>query len=103
MKPMVVPRGEGRWLPIGRSDAGLRLKASGAETGGWCSVWEGRVGAGMVGAGPHYHRARDEFFYVLEGQMVLRLGDESHLVGTGVFAFVPRGTVHGFRNDGTET
>jgi uncharacterized cupin superfamily protein len=74
------------------------VKASTADTGGLCTVWEGRVPPGTVGAGPHYHRARDEFFYVREGELVLRIGDETHTAGAGTFAFVPRGTVHGFTN-----
>ena len=74
------------------------VKASPAETGGRCTVWEGRVPAGTVGAGPHYHRGRDEFFYVLEGELVLRIGEEKRAAGAGTFAFIPRGTIHGFHN-----
>jgi uncharacterized cupin superfamily protein len=74
------------------------VKASEAETNGLCSVWEGRVEPGTVGAGPHYHRERDEIFYVLQGEVVLRLGEESHIAGAGTFAFVPRETIHGFHN-----
>ena len=74
------------------------LKASSNQTDGLCSVWEGRVGPGLVGAGPHFHRTIDEIFYVLEGEMVLRIGEASRTVRAGTFAFVPRETVHGFRN-----
>jgi uncharacterized cupin superfamily protein len=98
MKAVVVAPGEGRFLAVGSTGAGVTVKASEAETGGLCSVWEGRVGPGTVGAGPHYHRGRDEFFYVLEGELVLRIGDERHTAGPGTFAFVPRETVHGFHN-----
>ena len=59
----------------GSAGAGVTVKASEADTGGLCTVWEGRVPPGTVGAGPHVHRERDEFFYVLEGELVLRLGD----------------------------
>ena len=99
MKAVVVPPGEGRFLPVGSTGAGVTVKASEAETGGLCTVWEGRVGPGTVGAGPHYHRGRDEFFYVLEGEVVLRIGNERHTAGAGTFAFVPRDTVHGFHNE----
>jgi len=51
-----------------------------------------------VSAGPHYHRERDEFFYVLEGELVLRVGDERHTARAGAFAFIPRETIHGFHN-----
>jgi quercetin dioxygenase-like cupin family protein len=100
MKAVLVAPGEGRFIAVGSTGAGIRVKASEAETGGLCSVWEGRIEPGTVGAAPHYHRARDEFFYVLEGELVLRLGEESHVAKAGAFAFVPRETIHGFHNAG---
>jgi quercetin dioxygenase-like cupin family protein len=76
----------------------VTVKASTEETGGLCTVWEGQVAAGAIGAGPHLHHGRDEFFYVLDGELVLQIGDRSHTAGAGTFAFVPRETVHGFHN-----
>jgi hypothetical protein len=73
MKAVVVGPGEGRFIAVGSAGTGVTVKASGAETGDLCTVWEGRVPSGTVGAGPHYHRERDEFFYVLEGELVLRV------------------------------
>jgi quercetin dioxygenase-like cupin family protein len=98
MKAVVVAPGEGRFIAVGSAGTGVMVKASGAQTGDLCTVWEGRVPPGSVGAGPHYHRGRDEFFYVLEGEVVLRIGDERHTAGAGTFAFVPRETIHGFHN-----
>ena len=37
-------------------------------------------------------------FYVLEGTLTLRLGDEEIEAGPGSFACVPPGVVHTFRN-----
>jgi mannose-6-phosphate isomerase-like protein (cupin superfamily) len=98
MKPIVVNPGDGRFIELAPGGAGVMVKASEPETGGLCTVWEGRVPPRTVGAGPHYHRGRDEFFYVLEGELVLRIGDELHTARAGTFAFVPRETVHGFHN-----
>ncbi len=98
MKAIVVAPGEGRFIAVGSAGTGVTVKASSEETAGLCSVWEGRVPPGTVGAGPHYHRGRDEFFYVLTGEVILRIGDESQTAPAGTFAFVPRGTVHGFHN-----
>jgi uncharacterized cupin superfamily protein len=98
MTPVVVAPGQGRFIPVGTTGLGVMLKASGAETGALFSVWESRVGPGTVGAGLHYHRARDEFFYIVSGEFVLRIGDAEHTAPAGTCAFVPRGTVHGFRN-----
>jgi quercetin dioxygenase-like cupin family protein len=103
MKAVVVAPGEGRFIAVGSSGTGVMVKASEAETGGLCTVWEGRVGPRMVGAGLHYHRGRDEFFYVLEGELVLRIGDESHTARAGTFAFVPRETIHGFHNASSDS
>ena len=100
MKAVVVAPGQGRFVPVGASGTGVMVKVSDEETGGLCTVWEGRVPPGSVGAGPHYHRGRDEFFYVLEGELVLQIGDERHASAAGTFAFIPRETIHGFRNDG---
>ena len=38
-------------------------------------------------------------FYVLEGELTLRLGDETTIAGPGTFVCVPPGVVHTFRND----
>lgn len=103
MKAVVVAPGEGRFIEVGSTGAGVTVKASEAETGGLCTVWEGRVGPGTVGAGPHYHRGRDEFFYVLEGELVLRIGEESHTALAGTFAFIPRETIHGFHNASSDS
>src|SRR5262245_13388194 len=98
MKAVVVAPGEGRFIAVGSPDTGVMVKVSEAETDGLCSVWEGRVPPGATGARPHYHRGRDEFFYVLEGELVLRIGAVEQTAAAGSFAFVPRGTIHGFRN-----
>jgi quercetin dioxygenase-like cupin family protein len=102
MRSIVVPPGEGRFIAVGSAGAGVTVKASEAETGGLCTVWEGRVGPGLVGAGPHYHRERDEFWYVLEGELVLRIGEENRTARAGTFAFIARETIHGFHNASSE-
>ena len=103
MRAVVVVPGEGRFIAVGSAGTGVTVKASEAETGGLCTVWEGCVPPGTVGAGPHYHRQRDEVFYVLEGELVLRIGDERHTARQGTFAFVPRETIHGFHNASGES
>lgn len=98
MNAVVVAPGDGKFIAVGSAGTGVTVKVSETETGGLCTVWEGRVGPGTVGAGAHYHRERDEFFYVLDGELVLRIGDEQHTARAGTCAFVPRGTIHGFHN-----
>jgi mannose-6-phosphate isomerase-like protein (cupin superfamily) len=55
------------------------------------------------GPDPHIHTREDETFFLLEGQLEFMLGDETIVAGPGDFVNVPRGTVHRFKNTGTET
>ena len=75
----------------------MTLKATGDSTGGSLVLVENLTAPGG-GPPPHVHTRDDEFFYVLDGSFEIRIGDELHAVGPGGFAYVPRGTVHNFRN-----
>ena len=44
----------------------------------------------------HTHGTEDEMFYVLEGALTFRCGDESFDVEQGGFVFLPRGVQHGY-------
>jgi quercetin dioxygenase-like cupin family protein len=103
MRAVVVAPGEGRFIAVGSTGTGVTVKVSATETGGLCTIWEGRVPPSTVGAGPHFHRGRDELFFVLEGELVLRIGDETHIARAGTVAFVPRETVHGFHNASSDS
>jgi mannose-6-phosphate isomerase-like protein (cupin superfamily) len=75
----------------------MTLKATAESTGGALVLLENLTAPGG-GPPPHVHTREDEFFYVLDGTFEIRVGDELHVVEPGDFAFVPRGTVHSFRN-----
>jgi uncharacterized cupin superfamily protein len=75
----------------------MTLKATGERTGGSLVLLE-NVTAPGGGPPPHLHTREDEFFYVLDGSFEIRIGDELHAIGPGGFAYVPRGTIHNFRN-----
>jgi mannose-6-phosphate isomerase-like protein (cupin superfamily) len=49
---------------------------------------------------PHRHEAEDEIFFLLEGALTLLLPEGERRIGPGETAVLPRGTPHGFRNDG---
>jgi len=51
---------------------------------------------------PHRHDAHDLIVVMLSGSGFMRLGDEERPVGPGSILYVPRGTVHAFRNAGSE-
>ena len=85
--------GERLWI-VGDT---MTLKATGESTGGRLVMLENLTAPGG-GPPPHIHTREDEFFYVLDGTFEIRIGDEVRPVGPGGFAYVPRGTVHNFRN-----
>jgi mannose-6-phosphate isomerase-like protein (cupin superfamily) len=59
-----------------------------------------RYGPRREGADLHVHRRHTDLFYVLEGELTLRLGVEDELVAVpaGCLVRVPPLVVHGFRN-----
>ncbi len=90
-----VAAGEGERLWIVGDT--MTLKATGESTGAGLVLIENLTAPGS-GPPPHVHTLEDEFFYVLDGTFELRIGDELHALQPGGFAYVPRGTVHNFRN-----
>ena len=54
------------------------------------------------GVDPHTHADHADCFYVLEGQVEFRVGDEPRVAGPGTFVAAPPGAVHGFRVAGAE-
>ena len=53
------------------------------------------------GPPPHIHHAESELFYVLEGDLTIRAGDQAVRGGPGACVHVPSGTVHTFKNEGS--
>jgi quercetin dioxygenase-like cupin family protein len=52
---------------------------------------------GFEGVDPHIHRDHADCFYVLEGDIEFRVGDEPRVAGPGTFVAAPPGSVHGFQ------
>lgn len=50
----------------------------------------------------HVHQHEDQFFYVLEGELTVRIGDGERHLRAGGTAWLPRGTAHTFRVDSDE-
>lgn len=49
-------------------------------------------------AGLHIHRSDDEAWYVFEGRLGFRLGDEQREIGPGEWLLATRGTPHSYWN-----
>jgi mannose-6-phosphate isomerase-like protein (cupin superfamily) len=69
------------------------LKASRHSTGRALSVFETSIGAGPP---LHVHDREDECFYVLDGELSIRCGDDAFDAAAGSFVFLPRGRPHRF-------
>jgi len=63
-------------------------------------VFELTVPSGARVPPPHSHTLNEEFFYVLEGSLHYAVDDVSRELAPGDWMSTPRGSVHGFRNDG---
>src|SRR3954467_9425135 len=63
------------------------------------ATWS-RFAAGREGADLHVHERHTDLFYVLDGELTVRLGpeDAAATVPAGTLARVPPLVVHGFRN-----
>jgi mannose-6-phosphate isomerase-like protein (cupin superfamily) len=78
-----------------------RFLATGEDTDGKYALWEAIVSPGG-GPPPHVHSREEEGFYILEGEITLRVGDDRVVVGPGMFANMPVGTPHSFKNQGSK-
>ncbi len=78
------------------------IKATGDDTAGSFFLSESVIEGGFPGPPPHRHARLHDMFYVLEGTLRMRIGDDERDVGSGTFVCVPPGVVHTFRNDTDE-
>ena len=91
-----VPAGGGRVYEQG----GFRgaIKVDDEEAGGGQCFSEWTVDAGAHGPPPHVHREHQEAFFVVEGTLSFRVGEETIEAEAGAFLFIPPGVVHAFSN-----
>ena len=93
-EPVFHRPGEGEIHHMGPNT--LAIKATSENTAGGFFLSESTIAAGFPGPPPHVHDTLHDMFYVLEGTLTVRLGDEEHEAGTGSFVCAPPGTVHTF-------
>ncbi len=94
-EPIVIPPGGGEVI----GDTSRRRVEILSDDPSLNATWS-RFGRRSVGADLHVHRDHVDLFYVLEGELTVRLGieDEPVAVPAGTLARVPPLVVHGFRN-----
>ena len=56
------------------------------------------VGPRTPGPPLHVHHETDEFFYVIDGHLLVQAGQERHDLGPGCFAWLPRQIPHTYAN-----
>lgn len=72
---------------------------TGEQTGGSFTQWVETTPPG-AGPPPHWHTNEDEWFYVIEGRVSFLKDGVWHEAGEGAAAFMPRNSVHAFKNIG---
>jgi len=74
------------------------VKADSHDTAGLLAVFEGTLAPGEPGPPLHLHTREDEALYVLEGTLLVQIGEDRHELTAGAFAWMPRNTPHTFAN-----
>ncbi|GIH90457.1 cupin domain-containing protein [Planobispora siamensis] len=75
---------------------------TGASTGGKFGLYRWNMGPEPSGPGPHFHRSISESFFILTGTVRIFNGDRWIDTVPGDFVHVPKGGIHGFRNESGE-
>ncbi len=96
MNPTIRKSTEGRCLAV-VGDV-YRFLATGEDTDGKYALWEALVPPGG-GPPPHVHGREEEGFYILEGEITFSIGDQRLVASAGMFANMPVGTPHSFKNE----
>jgi quercetin dioxygenase-like cupin family protein len=99
-KAVIRNPGEGRTIAV-VGDV-YRFLATGEDTNGKYALWEALVPPGG-GPPPHVHSREEEGFYILEGEITFQVGDKRLVAGPGVFANMPVGTPHAFKNESNKS
>ena len=78
-----------------------RFLATGEDTNDKYAMWEAIVPPGG-GPPPHVHSREEEGFYILKGEITFMIGDQRLVATAGMFANMPVGTPHSFKNEGKQ-
>jgi mannose-6-phosphate isomerase-like protein (cupin superfamily) len=71
------------------------LKVSSRDTGGDLCIYD-TIRASKGGPAFHFHHSQDEWFYVIRGEFLVRVGDDTFKLQPGDSAFAPRQVPHTF-------
>jgi len=74
----------------------MNFKATTEETGGRFWALEGHADRHMA-VPLHSHAADDEIWFVADGEIAFRAGDQDFVRGPGSFVWIPAGVAHTFK------
>jgi quercetin dioxygenase-like cupin family protein len=96
MQPLIQSLDDAPAGPLLGGSIHVRVRSE--DTNATFGLIEQVVPAGFPGPPLHVHPEFEETFYVIEGQIAVRVGHEAREAGPGSVAVVPRGTPHTFAN-----
>ncbi|MEO8971176.1 MAG: cupin domain-containing protein [Ktedonobacteraceae bacterium] len=98
MNALVLNTNEGRVVSLGTIR--MIVKEDGTRTRGTLAIAEFEIAPHVPTPPPHIHRAHEECFYILEGELEFLVDTEKIHAGTGAYVTVPIGVPHTFANTG---
>ena len=97
LHPTIVPSGQNPAIHAFGEEVVFHL--TGEQTGGAFTQWV-ETTPPRAGPPPHWHTNEDEWFFVLEGRVSLLTDGVWHEAGLGAAGFMPKNSVHAFKNVG---
>jgi len=94
---VVVPAGKAKRVDLRGSHLDYLLTG---ENSKGCSLFEFDVSPGFA-TGVHYHTRIEEFFYILDGVLDLRSGEDVIHATPGTLVCIPPGVNHSISNSGS--
>jgi quercetin dioxygenase-like cupin family protein len=79
----------------------VTVLARAEQTGGAFGLLEGRLTRG-ADPPPHVHHREDESFFILDGTLGVRVGDDSFTAVPGSFVYCPQGVPHALEVESDE-
>jgi mannose-6-phosphate isomerase-like protein (cupin superfamily) len=86
--------GEGESVSLRGTEVTFKVRSGQAE-GASCTEW---IAAPGFDTGLHVHERLEETWYVLDGELEFRVGEDAFQAGSGACVFVPARIPHGFAN-----
>lgn len=94
MNPKIVKNDAGHKLNVLGDNQNIKL--TGKDTNGQFTLIE-QMNEPGVGIPPHVHENEDEVFQVIEGQVEMRIGEQTTILNSGDLIFCPKGVPHSWK------